>query len=1042
MKETALKSIMRLFAIVAQVHSVDESDTVRNYVIDYLKLYVRMNKIKQFQIMYDFYYNSLAERRAKSEEDKQLSLLSVKSVIICEDLNHQLLQKERILVLSYLLQIVTFNRSFREGQNDFLKTLSDALILEEKVFYDLTAFITGDYDLEANKSNILEINSKGKSTFGFRYQFRDFINGSLVFLFFPDSKICFFKNIDQDDQLYINELPVKLDFVYLFGPGSIVKSPLLGTVHYNSIIKIFLQNEYKQPIHLTADNISFLFDPENIGVAPFSFKEESGHLVGIMGGSGVGKSTLLNVLIGKSKPTKGDIYINGYNIHSESEKIKGLVGYVPQDDVLIEELTVFQNLYFNARLFFKGMPKKQIILKVTRLLHSLGLSGIKNYLVGSKLNRLISGGQRKRLNIALELIREPQILFVDEPTSGLSSTDSDLVIELLKEQSLNGKLVFVNIHQPSSDIFKKFDKLYIMDKGGRIIFQGPPIDSMVYVKTIQQLVSAEEAECPVCGNLNPEQLLQIVEKKRVSKKGEYSTEREVKPEEWYKSYSDNLNQNLTLASKLKLDLPKNNFNITNAFSQFVIFSLRNIQAKLSDKQYLLINLLEAPLLAIILGWFTKYNIGNSENPDAYIFYENINLPVFIFISIVVALFLGLMVSAQEIFHDRAVKRHEAFLNLSQLAYYNSKFVYLVVLLAFQIFVYVLISVSILKIQGLLFYYWFLLWLTSIAAATLGLILSATLKTIVSIYILIPIILIPQILLGGAFIHFDKLNSKISNPEYVPVIGDIMPSRWSYEALAVIQYQRNKYQKELYLFDKDVSNASYELNYYIPELKGLLDEIKQDLSGAKVQGYITKNKLKILLFELIIVSENQQTCSGYFGSILPKNFNATTFKEVEEFIECYREHCIEVLDIAIKKRDNKYYQMEHELGGKKELLQLRDDFTNENLSKIVLNKSEPKKTLVANNKIIRKSDPVFYLPNHRFGRAHLYAPGKRIGPYYIDTYWFNSIMLVLFILFFYLQLVFELPIKMSGIFNSQNVLRLIKRLLNFKLVFKKGYNQIK
>ena len=83
-----------------------------------------------------------------------------------------------------------------------------------------------------------------------------------------------------------------------------------------------------------------------------NFRVESGNLIGIMGGSGVGKTTLLNLLHGKIKPTSGNIYINGYDIHYDSEELKGLIGFVPQDDMLIEELTVYQNLYYNARLCF------------------------------------------------------------------------------------------------------------------------------------------------------------------------------------------------------------------------------------------------------------------------------------------------------------------------------------------------------------------------------------------------------------------------------------------------------------------------------------------------------------------------------------------------------------------------------------------------------------------------------------------------------------------------------------------------------------------
>ena len=201
-----------------------------------------------------------------------------------------------------------------------------------------------------------------------------------------------------------------------------------------------------------------------------------GQLIGILGGSGVGKSTLLNVLNGNYIPSSGKILINGFNLHIDKEKLQGIIGFVPQDDLLIEELSVFQNLYYNAKLCMANMPETELKRTVDKLLEDLDLYEIRNLTVGSPLNKFISGGQRKRLNIALELIREPMVLFVDEPTSGLSSMDSEMVMDLLKEQALKGKLVIVNIHQPSSEIYKMFDKLLILDRGGYMIYYGNPID--------------------------------------------------------------------------------------------------------------------------------------------------------------------------------------------------------------------------------------------------------------------------------------------------------------------------------------------------------------------------------------------------------------------------------------------------------------------------------------------------------------------------------------------------------------------------------------
>ncbi|GAJ09466.1 unnamed protein product, partial [marine sediment metagenome] len=236
-----------------------------------------------------------------------------------------------------------------------------------------------------------------------------------------------------------------------------------------------------------------------------------GRLIGIMGASGAGKSTLLNVLNGTYVPSSGEVLINGVNIHTEKEKIEGIIGHVSQDDLLIEELTVFQNLYFNAKLCFNNYTEWELVDTVNKTLKNLGLFEIKDMKVGSPLNKKISGGQRKRLNIALELIREPPVLFLDEPTSGLSSRDSENILDLLKELALKGKLVFVVIHQPASDLFKMFDKLIILDTGGWLIYNGDPVESIIYFKSRIQHANWNESECHVCGNVTPEQIFNIVE---------------------------------------------------------------------------------------------------------------------------------------------------------------------------------------------------------------------------------------------------------------------------------------------------------------------------------------------------------------------------------------------------------------------------------------------------------------------------------------------------------------------------------------------------
>ncbi len=177
-------------------------------------------------------------------------------------------------------------------------------------------------------------------------------------------------------------------------------------------------------------------------------------------------------------------------------------------------------------------PTTRSLNRVNGTLDNLGLSEIRDIKVGNPLNKKISGGQRKRLNIALELIREPSVLFVDEPTSGLSSRDSENVMDLLKELSLNMKLIFVVIHQPSSDIFKMFDRLFILDTGGYPIYYGNPIEAVIYFKTVSNQINAEAGECAVCGNVNPELLFNIIEAREVDEFGKYTANRIRSPKDW------------------------------------------------------------------------------------------------------------------------------------------------------------------------------------------------------------------------------------------------------------------------------------------------------------------------------------------------------------------------------------------------------------------------------------------------------------------------------------------------------------------------------
>ncbi|MEQ8425386.1 MAG: ATP-binding cassette domain-containing protein, partial [Cyclobacteriaceae bacterium] len=523
-------------------------------------------------------------------------------------------------------------------------------------------------------------------------------------------------------------------------------------------------------------------------------------------------TTLLSVLAGLEKPTKGEILINGYNIHSRPDKIKGVIGYVSQDDLLIEELTVFENLYYNAKLCFADYSEEQITNRVNEILENLGLETRKDLKVGSVLDKKISGGQRKRLNIALELIREPAIMFLDEPTSGLSSRDSENVIDLLKELSLKGKLVFVIIHQPSSDIYKMFDKMIIMDTGGYPTYNGAPIEAVSYFKRATHQAHSDRGQCETCGNVNPEQIFNIIEAKVVDEYGQPTNKRKVTPMQWHEMYQGKFNQVRIPDEK---EDPPQSLNIPGKIKQALIFCTRDLKAKVSNTQYMLINLLEAPLLALILSFIIKYK--SAPGGQEYLFRFNENLPAFLLMSIIVALFMGLTVSAEEIIKDRKILKRESFLNLSWNSYLVSKLGILFLLSAIQTLLFVLVGNLVLEIQGMTFAFWFVLFTTSCLANVLGLNISSAFNSAITVYVLIPLLLIPQMILSGVLFSFDKLHTVISNKEKVPIVADLMASRWAYEAIAVHQFVNNEYEKAFYPYEKQASIADFKSAFLADEL---------------------------------------------------------------------------------------------------------------------------------------------------------------------------------------------------------------------------------
>ncbi|PIQ14651.1 MAG: ABC transporter [Flavobacteriales bacterium CG18_big_fil_WC_8_21_14_2_50_32_9] len=1002
MSERILKALMQLFSIVSD--AAEASEKSRLIVASFLTQQLNQQLVDEYLALYDDFIEEKTKKADGSRRQKRTSVNSVKILLICTQINEELAQTQKIIVLIRLLEFIYANNNPTEQELEFVSTVSETFNIPSQEHQLCSDFVKNTLAEKIDSSFVLVINNHNKNELNLsKHIYSDGIIGELRIIKIESVNLYFVRYFG-DTELYLNGILINKSQSRILNQGSSIRSSRVQPIYYSDIITKFFVNNDAEKVVFDVENITYKFKGGNMGMHYFSFTEESGRMVGIMGASGAGKSTLLNLLNGLYTPTTGRITINGIDIHHEPEKIEGVIGYVSQDDLLIEELTVFQNLYYNARLCFDNLTETQLVKRVSDVLISIGLYQAKDLKVGSPLEKTISGGQRKRLNIALELIREPSVLFVDEPTSGLSSRDSENIMDLLKELALKGKLVFVVIHQPSSDIFKMFDNLLILDTGGYPIYNGNPVDAVIYFKQLVNHVNSNESECVTCGNVNSEQIFNIIEARVVDEYGHSTENRKVTPQEWYAKYLE-LVENKSNSIIEKIDqAPKITFNIPNKWKQFKVFVTRDVLSKLTNQQYLLINFLEAPVLAFILAFLIRYFNTDHSNELGYIFRENENLPAYMFMAVIVALFIGLTVSAEEIIRDQKIRKREKFLNLSKSSYLLSKITIMFTISAIQTLTFVLVGNSILGIQGMNLAYWLVLFTTACFANMLGLNISASFNSAVTIYILIPFLVIPQLLLSGVIVKFDKLNPVITLQTSVPVVGEIMTSRWAYEALAVHQFKNNAFEKQFFDVDRELKQAEFKKNFWLSKLKEKLSSTKNNLDKEDRKEVIEDN---LILLRNEIETELQRNPTIKYQqleNLFPEKITQHVIIETENYFYELNRHYLQLYKAANQKKDALATKLNADSVSKAIFIEMKNDYTNDALSDFVKNKNDLNRILELDGHLYQKIDPIYLQPEGI--RAHFYAPVKVVLGNKIPTFWFNTIIIWLMSISLMISLYFD------------------------------------
>jgi len=554
------------------------------------------------------------------------------------------------------------------------------------------------------------------------------------------------------------------------------------------------------------------FTPDRkIALDGISFNLKQGNMMAIMGPSGSGKTTLLKVLLGELEPRRCQIEIDGMDLGRHYSFFRKFIGYVPQDDLLFANLSVYENIYFNLRL---RMPQirdvVQIRSRIDNLLKRVGLFEQRDMIVGDVMHKKLSGGQRRRLNIALELISNPMIIILDEPTSGLSSKDSENITQFLRELKEQGKIILCTIHQPNATILNQFDRVLLMDRNGTQVWFGDTDTVFDYFDEELANSDPEKEKLKEKKRLRmPEYFYDLIELQ------EEDSERRFSPSHWKQKWRDHrFREALIEDSQVQESSEVHPFSAIkekpgSGARNLILLLRRNLINKLRSRLNLIMTLGVSPLLAFL----TALILRSASGTEAYSFGANQNFPLFCFISVIIFIFIGLANSVDDILGEKRVIIREKNLNIGVLPLIGSKNLVLFIMTLAQSLLYYQISVWVLGIKGSFWPFLLSLQLSGILGYKMGLLSSSLIQDRSAIINVLPLILIPQIMFSGAVISFQDMNSalRLNKDREVPEFCQLIPSRWLFETALLSQEKLNARSRTFERFrDRlaDLNDPSY------------------------------------------------------------------------------------------------------------------------------------------------------------------------------------------------------------------------------------------
>jgi ABC-type multidrug transport system ATPase subunit len=547
---------------------------------------------------------------------------------------------------------------------------------------------------------------------------------------------------------------------------------------------------------IEARNVTFHARDGKQILAPVSFTAYPGELIALMGTSGAGKTTLLKVLNGYTPPSNGEVLYNGKNLYQNYDEHANLIGYVPQDDIVHERLKVGEALKYSAQLRTDYSPA-EIDAKSRQVAEALGLSKQYGKVIGSAENKILSGGQRKRVNIALELICDTPVLFLDEPTSGLSSADAEDVVENLRKLAKeSGKTIIATIHAPSLEAYKMFDSVILLTKDvvpdgtpelpGQMIYYGPANPgSLDFVATWGGSRPVDDTT----KQQTPDRMMKTLQQDKDHPDPENTSAR------WLSRYLQTRYYKQYVQDRSGQTTRPDGHNSTNKASridwgQWITLVQRNVTVRFRDMSQVAIMALQAPIFAaLIWGIYGKLAAPFPHPPGqpTDIVANSIGIH---FLLVVAAIWFGCNNAVRDVVGEWLIYKRERKICLGLFSYVFSKLVVLNAICLAQCAMMLAIVYPACGLRGGFEYNFLVLWMASLVGASIGLLISSApfCKTTESAIALMPIVLLPMIGLGGG------LKPSYQMPSAALTLSYALPSRWAFEANLVREAEHRTLEK--------------------------------------------------------------------------------------------------------------------------------------------------------------------------------------------------------------------------------------------------------